>query len=176
MRKIKIKIAKIKKNNTYTCIILTDPQMQKEFSKPFDSELCGSWRPADYDSPHIQTCQQSLIKDLTISDIHHGLKFTWGPLTNSFYVSTSRRQQRRQNDLMKNSNVQHSLRRIIVSSMNPMGQLSPRRPSIEGSHQTPKGELLMMTYAHCHSSHFHTNSMILTSSTWPQYHVKTDNG
>ena len=55
MRKIKIKIAKIKKN-TYTGIILTDPQMREEVSKPFDSELCGSWRPADYNSPHIQTC------------------------------------------------------------------------------------------------------------------------
>ena len=48
---------------------------------------------------------------------------------------------------MKTSNVQYILRRIIVSSMNLMGQFSPRRPSIEGSRQTPKGELLMMIYA-----------------------------
>ena len=47
--------------------------MQKEVSKPFNGKLCGSWRPADYNSPHIQTCQQFLIKDLTISDSHHGL-------------------------------------------------------------------------------------------------------
>ena len=56
MRKIKIKIAKIKKNITYLGIILTDLQMQKEVSKPFNGELCGSWWPADYNSPHIQTC------------------------------------------------------------------------------------------------------------------------
>ena len=52
----KIKIVKDKKNDTYTGIILTDPQMRKEVSKPFDGELCGSWRPADYHSPHIQNC------------------------------------------------------------------------------------------------------------------------
>ena len=77
MRKIntKIKLAKIK-NNTYMGIILTDPQMCKEVSKPFDGKLCGSWRPADYYSPHIYTCQQFLFKDLTISDSHCGLKFT----------------------------------------------------------------------------------------------------
>ena len=75
MSKKKIKIVKIK-NNTNTGIILTDIQMQKEVSKPFDGKLCGSWRPADYHSPHIQTCQLFLIKDLTMSDSHCGLKFT----------------------------------------------------------------------------------------------------
>ena len=57
-------------------ISLTDLQMRKEVSKPFDGKLCGSWRPEDYYSPHIQTYQQFLIKDLTISDSHCGLKFT----------------------------------------------------------------------------------------------------
>ena len=52
----------------YKCVKMTN--------EPFDSELCGSRLPADYDSPHIQTCQQFLIKDLTISDSHCDLKFT----------------------------------------------------------------------------------------------------
>ena len=77
---------------------------------------------------------------------------------------------------MKNSNVWNTLRQIMVFSMNPMGQLSPRRPLIEGSPWTPEGELLIMIYAHCHSSYLHTNSMISTSLTWPQRYVKTDNG
>ena len=78
--------------------------------------------------------------------------------------------------LWKNFDVQNILRRIIVSSMNSMGQFSPCRPSIEGNCWTPKGELLMMIYAHCHSSYFHVNSMILKFSTWPKCHVTTDNG
>ena len=64
------------KNNTYLAIVFANPQMRKKVSKPFDGVLCGSWQPADYDSPHIQTCQQFLIKDLTISDSHCSLKFT----------------------------------------------------------------------------------------------------
>ena len=72
----KIKIAKKQKKNAYMGIILTDPQMRKEVSKPFDGKLCGSWRPADYYSPHIQTCQQFLKKNLTISNSHCSLKFT----------------------------------------------------------------------------------------------------
>ena len=77
MKKI-IKIAIIK-SDTYLGIILTDPQRPKEVSKPFSGKLCGSWQPADYYRPHIQTCQQFLIKNLTLSDIDCGLKFTWRP-------------------------------------------------------------------------------------------------
>ena len=76
MRKLKNKIAKNQKNDTQTGIILTDPQMCKDVSKPFNGELCGSWQPADYYSPHIQPCWQFLIKDLTILDSHCSLKFT----------------------------------------------------------------------------------------------------
>ena len=64
------------KKDTFLGIVFTDPQMRKKVIKPIDSVLCGSWRPEDYNSPHIQSCQQFLIKDLTISDSHCSLKFT----------------------------------------------------------------------------------------------------
>lgn len=76
MRKYKNKIARNSKNNTHASIVFTDPQMHKKVSKPFDGELYGSSRPADYNSPHIQKYQQFLTKDLTISDCHCSLKFT----------------------------------------------------------------------------------------------------
>ena len=54
-------------------IVFTDPKMRKKVSKPFDSELCGFGLPADYNSHHIQTCKQILIKDLNILDNHCSL-------------------------------------------------------------------------------------------------------
>ena len=157
-------------------IILTDPQMRKEVSKPFVSKLYDSWQPADYSSPHIQTCQQFLIKDLTISDSLCSLKKSFDSHRQIHMSQHIKAPAAALEWFYENSNVWYTLRRIIVSSMNSMGQLSSHRPSVEWSHWTPKGELLMMTYTHCHSSYLHTNSMILTSSTWPQHHVKTDNG
>ena len=141
--------------------------MHKKVSKPFGSVPCGSWQPADYNSPHIQACQQFLIKDLTISDSPCILKFTWQPLTNTYYVSTLRRQQRRWNDFMKNSNIWYTLRKIIVSSIKPIGQLSSSTSSNEGSHRTPEGELLKIICAHYHSSYF-----IPTVWSWRPWHNK----
>ena len=66
-----------KNKNTYMCIVLTSLQMRKN-----DQWTLWQWAmwlkaASRLQYFHIKTCQQFLIKDLTILDDHCDKKSTW---------------------------------------------------------------------------------------------------